>query len=68
MEYEIEQISRQIQKLEDNRNFDTGVSEMRHREIMDYMLTLEMESEKRHDTIKIILYINLGWLLLLMIL
>jgi hypothetical protein len=62
MEYEIEQISRQIQRLEDSHSNDVGVSEMRHREIMDYMLTLKMESDKRHDTVKILLYINLAWL------
>ena len=65
MEYEIEQISRQIQRLEDSHSYDVGVSETRHREVMDYLLTLKMESDKRHDSIKTVLYIVLFGLVLI---
>ena len=59
MEYEIQQISRQIQRLEDSHSYDVGVSETRHREIMDYLLTLKMEGDKRHSAIKTELYVVL---------
>ncbi len=65
MEYEIEQISRQIQSLEDERSSDVGVNENRHREIMDYLLTIKIESDHRHDSIKNLIYIILVMLVFL---
>ena len=65
MEYEIQQISRQIQRLEDSNSYDVGVSETRHREIMDYLLTLKMESDKRHSAIKTDLYVVLVALIII---
>ena len=57
MEDEVEQIGRQIKRLEDTQLDNIGISETRHRELMDYMLTLKMESDKRHESIKYLLYI-----------
>ena len=57
MEDEIEQIGRQIKRLEDTQLDNIGINETRHRELMDYMLTLKMESDKRHESIKYLLYI-----------
>ena len=65
MEYEIEQISRQIQSLEDKQSSNEGVSENRHREIMDYLLTIKMEGDNRHSSIKNLIYIILVMLVFL---
>ena len=59
MEDKIEQIGRQIKRLEDTQLDNIGISETRHRELMDYMLTLKMESDTRHESIKYLLYIIL---------
>ena len=59
MQHEIDQISRQIQRLENTQMENIGISETRHRELMDYMLTLKMESDKRHESVKHLLYIIL---------
>lgn len=59
MEYEIKQISRQIQSLNEIHNNEIGITETRHREIMDFLLTLKMETDAKHDSIKHLLYIIL---------
>lgn len=59
MEYEIKQISRQIQSLNETHNNEIGITETRHREIMDFLLTLKMETDNKHDAIKHLLYIIL---------
>lgn len=52
-------ISRQIDSLRDSASYDSGVNETRHRELMDYLMTIKIESENRDSSIKHILYVIL---------
>jgi hypothetical protein len=54
------EICRQIDSLRDSANYDSGVNETRHRELMDYLMTIKMESESRDSSIKHILYVILA--------
>ncbi len=53
-------ISRQIDSLRESASYDSGVNETRYRELMDYLMTIKMESENRDSSIKHILYVILA--------
>jgi hypothetical protein len=55
-------ISRQIDSLRESASYDSGVNETRYRELMDYLMTIKMESENRDSSIKHILYVFLALL------
>lgn len=59
LQHDAVQISRQLDSMRESASYAVGVAETQHREVMDYLLTMKMESERRDSFLRRLLFVNL---------